>query len=185
MTKQNTRRSLKIFLLNSLKNDPFETKLDSKIQSMNLLKIRQLYLVLIFSLILIGHQQIKAQQSREYKAPVKVLKAIAPTFIPFVLDETGVAEIVVEAKINSEGNVTATKTIAFTLFTDLSVEQTARQWVFERNTNRKERTAKIKFVFRIMPRDTDSTNLTTIFRYPFEVEVRSRVFDSQKTSSPL
>jgi hypothetical protein len=152
---------------------------------MNLWQIKQLYLVLCFSLVLTGYQQINAQQSQKTKEPPQILKAVAPTFIPFVFNETGVAEMVVEVKINSDGKVTASKIVDVTLFRDLGVESTAKQWIFERSTNRKERIARIKFVFRIMPKETDTVDLTTIFRHPLEVEVRKPIFDSPITTAPL
>ena len=115
----------------------------------------------------------------------KVLRAVAPTFITFVFEETGSAEVVIEVKLDHEGKVISAKTVSFSLFKDLSFEDTAKQWVFEKSSAKEERFAHIKFVLRIMPRGTNSSELTTIYRYPTEIEIRSLVFTSQITTFPL
>lgn len=119
------------------------------------------------------------------KEQPKVLVAVAPTFIPFVFDEIGVAEVIVEARLDNRGKVISAKTVSFSLFKDISFENTAKQWVFEESPNEKERIAQIKFILRIMPKGTNPQELTTIFRYPTEVEIRSLVFASQITTVPL
>lgn len=130
--------------------------------------------------LLIGQEKLVSEKEQP-----KVLRAVAPTFIPFVFDDTGVAEIIVEVRLNSRGEVVSAKTISFSLFKDISFENTAKQWIFEESPNEKERIAKIKFILRILPKDTNPQNLTTIFRYPAEVEIRSLIFVSQVTTAPL
>jgi hypothetical protein len=143
-------------------------------------KTKVIFIVLVCSLVIFG-QQIQEKD----KEQIKVLSAVAPTFFPFVYNKTGVAEVVIEVKINNEGKVTSTKTVFFTHFTDLSIDDVARQWIFEKSTDQNERTAKIRFVFRVMPKEAEAQDLTTIYRYPSEIEVRSRIIDSPKTSFPL
>lgn len=114
-----------------------------------------------------------------------VAKAVAPPFYPFVFNATGDAFVVVEVRINKKGEVTSAKTVDFSLFTDAAIEQTAKRWVFERSSSETERIARVKFVFRILPLDTDETELTTTFSPPYEIEVRSRIIRSPRNTSPL
>ena len=76
------------------------------------------------------------------------------------------------------------KTISYSLFKDLSLEETAKKWLFEKGIEGKERTAHIKFVLRIMPEKTDLSELSTIYRYPAEIEIRHVVFKGSSNEDP-
>jgi hypothetical protein len=153
-----------------------------KVYFMNRINMYFIIIVLIMveGITLFGQENIITEKNQP-----KVLKAIAPTFIPFVFDETGVAEVVVEVKLNNEGKVISAKTIFASLFQDISFENTAKQWMFEDSLSKDERIAHIKFVLRIMPKGTSQSELTTIYRYPSEIEIRDLVFPSQITTGPL
>jgi hypothetical protein len=139
------------------------------------------FIVTIFeNKLLVGQEKLVIEKEQP-----KVLMAVAPVFIPFVFDEIGVTEVIVEVRIDNHGKVVSAKTVSFSLFKDISFEKTAEQWIFEESPNEKERIAQIKFILRIMPKGTSPQELTTIFRYPTEVEIRSLVFPSQITTAPL
>jgi hypothetical protein len=154
-------------------------------RTMNSVNLMKLFLVFAFVFIVSDKNLILGQQVEMDKEQPKVLKAISPTFIPFVFGETGMAEVVVEVTLNSEGEVISAKTVSFSLFKDFSLEETAKQWVFEKSKGKEIRTAKIKFILRIMPKGTSPSDLTTIYRYPSEIEIRNVVYDSQITTAPL
>ena len=147
------------------------------------LKILPFFICVI---LLAGNTLLLGQemQVNEKESP-KVLRAVAPPFIPFVFWETGVAEVVIEVRLDDQGRVTSAKTFSASLFKDSSFEDTAKQWVFEESKSKKERIAYIKFVLRIMPKGTTSSELTTIYRYPAEIEIRSLVFTPRITTAPL
>ncbi len=146
-----------------------------------MIKTKLIFILLMCCCITTFGQQ---KQEKDAERP-KVLSAVAPTFFPFVYNKIGTAEVIIAVKINKEGRVTSTKTISFSKFSDLSLDDTAKQWVFEQSTNQNERTANIKFFFRIMSKETEAQDLTTIYRDPYEMEVRSRIIDSPKTAFPL
>lgn len=116
---------------------------------------------------------------------VSVVKAVAPGFVPFVFNKTGVAEVTVEVTIDKSGSVKSAKAVDYSVFTDGSIEDTAKKWVFTPSKEDVERSARLRFVFRILPEETDESELTTVFVAPFEMEVRSKVIPSPKTTSPL
>lgn len=116
---------------------------------------------------------------------VSVVQAVAPPFIPFLFNKPGAAEVTVEVKIDKFGNVTAARTVAFSHFSDGSIEDTAKKWRFSTSNEDRERTANLRFVFRIMPDDTYDSELTTIYTAPFQIEVRSKVIPMPKSTSPL
>jgi hypothetical protein len=94
------------------------------------------------------------------------------------------AEFLIEAKLNPAGNVTSAKTVSFSFFRDKSLEEAAKKWIFEEDASKQERIAYIKFVMRIMPKETDPAELTTIFHYPAEVEIRHVVYKAPTTTDP-
>jgi len=116
----------------------------------------------------------------------KVIRAVAPVFVPFVLNETGYETVSIEVEIDSSGNVVSAKTVNFTLFQDRSIEEAAMKWKFERGeANNKVRKAVLKFAFRIMPDDTNVDDLGTIFNFPYEIEVRSKIIKSRIIADPV
>jgi hypothetical protein len=136
--------------------------------------------------ILAGHTLLRGHEMRTIeKKPPTVIRAVAPPFIPFVFNETAVAEVVVEARIDPQGKVTLAKMISASYFRDSSFEDAAKQWLFEPSNSKEQRIANIKFVMRIMPKTTLPSELTTIYRYPAEIEIRSPVFTPHITADPL
>jgi hypothetical protein len=107
-----------------------------------------------------------------------VLTAVAPEFIAFQVKTVAVASVTVEVKINNSGEVTSAKTIEHTVFVDHAIEDAAKLWKFTASTNcEQERVARLEFVFRILPKETPKSQLTTIFTTPYKVEVRHEVFE--------
>jgi hypothetical protein len=144
-----------------------------------------LVLILVSGLTATKTESFRTQNVKpSEKVQPQVLEAVAPSlFIPFALNETGIAEVFIEVKIDSEGKVISAKTISYSLFKDLSLEETAKKWLFEKGIE-KERTAHIKFVLRIMPEKTDLSELSAIYRYPTEIEIRHVVFKGSSNEDP-
>jgi hypothetical protein len=114
-----------------------------------------------------------------------VVKAVAPAFIPFVFGKPGSMTTVVEVKVDSDGKVSEAHIVEFSLFRDKSFEETAKKWVFAPVPDvKQERTARLTFVLRIMPKYTHWDELTTIFTPPYQVEVRHEIFNPHTNSDP-
>jgi hypothetical protein len=125
----------------------------------------------------VGLLTANAQNIRPCAQP-NMLTAVAPEFIPFQVKTVAVASVTVEVKINNSGEVTSAKTVEHTLFVDHAIEDAAKLWKFTADTNcQQERVAQLEFVFRIMPKETPKSHLTTIFTAPYKVEVRHEVFE--------
>jgi len=113
-----------------------------------------------------------------------IIQAVAPPFIPFIFGETGKATVVVEVKIGPDGKVNEAHIIEASLFADKSFEDTAKRWLFVPADGKTQRTARLTFMLRIMPKGTPWNELTTIFTTPYQVEVRHEVFDRPTNSDP-
>jgi hypothetical protein len=109
-----------------------------------------------------------------------VTVAVAPIFIPWIFDKTGVGQSIVEVTINRDGHVSSAKCIEGSAdfpWGDHSFEQTALRWHFSSTNGSEERTARITFVLRIMPKGTHDDELTPIYSAPYQMEVRHTVFE--------
>ena len=147
---------------------------------------KRLLFILAFLLIIIGNEQLLGQETKaKVSAQPNVIKAVAPIFVPFLWEKTGVAEAVVRVTINKEGKVTSAQTISVTVIRDVAFEEAAKKWLFESSPNEEERMAEIKFILRIMPKGTDISELTTIYTSPAQIEIRHEVFDSKPTKLSL
>ncbi len=112
-------------------------------------------------------------------------KAVAPTFVPFVFGEPGIAEASVKVEIDQSGKVISATTIEASPFRDRSFEKAAMQWTFEPCRNSAGCRQTIKFVLRIMPKGTPPEEITTRFTYPAEVEVRSPIIELTVADEPI
>ena len=122
-----------------------------------------------------------------FEKPI-VVTAVAPTFIPWMFEKTGVGQTVVEVRINPVGKVTSAKSVEGSPdfpWADHSFEQTAMRWHFVPTDKIQERIVKITFVLRIMPRNTREDELAAVYSAPYQIEVRHKVFELPITIAPL
>lgn len=108
-----------------------------------------------------------------------VISAVAPIFPPTAIAANINGSVVVEVKIDMSGKVTATQIIeGHPLLRQVrSFEDTARRWQFNQVTRGDAlRSARLTFVFRIMPKETPTDELTPVYTPPYQVEVRHRPF---------
>ena len=107
----------------------------------------------------------------------EVLTAVAPTFPPILVAANISGRSTLEVTLDSKGEVTSTKIIeGHPLINQMTrlFDETLSKWRFSTtNEEGKRRTARIAFVFTIVPERTPDADLTTIFR-PYEVEIRHR-----------
>lgn len=101
-----------------------------------------------------------------------VVQAIPPGYPPIALAVDIGGEVTVEATINLQGDVTATKTIAGHKLLSPAAERAASRWKFnqlEQGVN--ERTVRLYFKFRLVPRNGVQSDIVIIFWPPYRVEV--------------
>lgn len=120
--------------------------------------------------------------------PPAVVSAVAPIFIPWVFGEPGVGQSVVEVRINPAGEVTSAKCVGGSSdfpWGDHSFEVAATRWRFSPTTaGARERSLRVTFVLRIMPKGTSNAELTPIYTAPYQMEVRHLVFEPLTIQDP-
>jgi Gram-negative bacterial TonB protein C-terminal len=107
----------------------------------------------------------------------EVLTAVAPIFPPILVAANISGRSTLEVTVDAKGEVTSTKVIeGHPLINQMTrlFDETLSRWRFSiAKEQGKSRTARIAFVFTIVPEHTPEADLTTIFR-PYEVEIRHR-----------
>jgi hypothetical protein len=144
----------------------------------------RLILIVLLLATFFGTTQTAGQSDRP-----TVAVAVAPhLFIPWIFDTPGIGSSIVEVKIQPDGHVSSAKCIGGSEdfpWRDHSFEDTALKWRFSSTDGLQERTARLTFVFRIMPKGTSVADLTPIYTAPYQMEIRHIVFDAPVTSDPL
>lgn len=102
----------------------------------------------------------------------EVILAVAPNYFPLALSTHTSGEVVVEVKINSEGVVTAVRRISGQPILIADSKYVARRWKFASTTDKNcARTARLTFVYRLVPKNTSIDDLLPVFKPPYRVEV--------------
>jgi hypothetical protein len=124
------------------------------------------------------------QSSTEQPA---VITAVAPTFPLMAVASNTSGKAVVEVEINSGGEVTATRIIdGHPLFRQTTnfMGAAARRWRFAPTNGTGVRTARLTFIFTIVPKDTPESERTPVFTPPYQVEVKHLPFKPVVHSDP-
>jgi hypothetical protein len=105
-----------------------------------------------------------------------------------VFGKAGVGQSVVEVRVSSAGAVVSAKCVGGSPdfpWGDHSFEQAAMRWRFSPVADgAQERTLKVTFVLRIMPKGTRDDELTPIYTSPYQMEVRHKVFEPPINQDP-
>lgn len=144
---------------------------------MNILKSTANISAIIATIIVLGGvATLKGKGSVANEEPL-VVSAVAPVFPPIAVATNTSGEVVIEVEINAAGEVMSAKTVAgHSLLREVrTFEETARRWRFVPAADK--RTARLTFVFRIMPKATAAEELTPVFTLPYQVEVRHRPYE--------
>ncbi|HJP94929.1 MAG TPA: energy transducer TonB [Pyrinomonadaceae bacterium] len=101
-----------------------------------------------------------------------VTTAVAPNYFPTALHSHASGEVVVAVKIASDGSVTSSEAISGSAVLAAGSMQVARRWKFATMKDKNQiRSARLTFVYRLVPRDTPSDQLLPIFKPPYRVEI--------------
>jgi TonB family protein len=123
-------------------------------------------LVLVFAV----RVSTSGQEPKQQDLPT-VTTAVAPNFPLIALHSHTSGEIVIEVKINSEGSVTSAETVSGSQVLVGSGRHIAKRWKFAPTKDKSIRTARLTFVYRLVPRDTPADELLPVFKPPYRVEV--------------
>ena len=113
----------------------------------------------------------------------RLVEAIAPVYPTLALYSSTAGEVKVRLTLDDTGTVTATKVIQGHKLLAAPTEEAAKKWRFAAARTVAE--VDITFVFRILPRGTADSELTTRFRSPFQIEVRGVIPQAMKNSDPV
>ncbi|HEX8163963.1 MAG TPA: energy transducer TonB [Pyrinomonadaceae bacterium] len=133
--------------------------------------------------VVVGFYRSTGFSSSAHTSPtgeISVVTAVAPLYPPLILRGSQISDkepATVSVRIDEQGNVTSAQAVGGGTFFRRPAEKAARQWRFvPSESGEKVRTAKIIFVFRIMPPNTPPEELGTVFTPPNLVEIRSEYF---------
>lgn len=125
----------------------------------------------------------KNQDERNGEQPM-TMSAVAPSYPVLAVASNTSGEVAVRVKVDREGLVTSARAIEGHVLLRAEAAKVARRWCFRPLANAPERTASLRFVFRIVPRETSDDELTAVFTLPNQVEVRHRPFQEVVDSDP-
>lgn len=155
------------------------------------MKRQQIALMLLMFLSLgasLNHGKTLGNPLAVLTAQPGVRLAIAPLFIPWKFNEIGVGHAVIEVKINAKGNVTSAKNIEGSPdfpWGDLVYVNAAKLWQFDPSENDSaERSVKITFVQKIVPKGASWQELAPRFIAPYQMEISHEVFESNIHEDP-
>jgi TonB family protein len=123
---------------------------------------------------------VRLQSTPIYTEQPEVMMAVAPIFPPAAVASNTSGKVVIEVQVDATGAVSMAKIVdGDALFRAGKIyETTARRWRFAvAKDGASLRTARITFVFKIMPKDTPPDDLTSVFIPPYQVEVRHKPFE--------
>jgi TonB family protein len=123
---------------------------------------------------------MRLQSTHTHTEQPEVVMAVAPIFPPVAVASNTSGRVVIEVQVDAKGTVSMAKIVdGDALFRQGKIyEATARRWRFAAAKDGAGlRTARLTFVFKIMPNNTPSAELTSVFMPPYQVEVRHKPFE--------
>src|SRR5712691_7149974 len=119
--------------------------------------------VVMLILLVLAVQATRAQEvNQSVSTTPSVTAAVAPNFPLIALHSHTSGEVVIEVKINSDGSVTSAEAVSGNQVLVGSSRQIARRWKFAPTKDKNIRTARLTFVYRLVPRDTPPDELLPI-----------------------
>ncbi len=126
---------------------------------------------MVMILLLVVKGATSGQELKRQDLPT-VTTVVAPNYFPSALHSHASGEAIVAVKIASDGSVTSTEAVSGNSVLVAGSMQIARRWKFAPTKDKNRiRTARLTFVYRLVPRDTPVDELLPIFKPPYRVEV--------------
>lgn len=113
-----------------------------------------------------GHVNAQVREDQ----PVVVL-AVVPNYSPLALSTQSSGEVLIEVRIDSKGSVTDARGISGKPILIGVSKYVARRWKFVPSENSTVRTARLTFVYRLVPKRTPMEELLPVFKPPYRVEI--------------
>jgi Gram-negative bacterial TonB protein C-terminal len=129
----------------------------------------------VFLITLIAVAGLAQTASPHEPGPVK---AVAPVY-PLIALTAGISgTVTVEAQVDQQGIVTSIRTLDGPELLRPVSERAASRWRFESSSEASATRAKqLSFVFALMPRESRSEELVTIFLPPYRIEIKGTKLD--------
>lgn len=114
-----------------------------------------------------------------------VLQAMGPKYPPIALAAKASGEVVIEVKINKQGLVTDTNIVSGHKLLREATTQAAKRWIFSPVTSGKEdRKERLIFRYVILADDASYADEGSIYKVPYEYEIRNRPLIAMVNSDP-
>jgi TonB family protein len=127
---------------------------------------------MLIVLVLAFRSPTHAQEASQQVSTPPVTVAVAPNYFPMALNSHASGEVVIEVRVNAEGSVASTEALSGNPVLAAGSRQVARRWKFAPATDKKGiRTARLTFVYHLVPKDTPLDELLPVFRPPYRVEI--------------
>jgi len=129
----------------------------------------------VFGLLLLMIEPLNIVLGQSHDQPVVVVQAVAPVFPPLAVTAAQDGTVVVDVQVDAKGTVKSLQIVEGPKLLHKVVEIATRRWVFAATEDKTDsRTVRLSFVFKLVSKETPSEELLTIFRPPYQVEVRTR-----------
>jgi TonB family protein len=134
-------------------------------------------IAVVLGLMLAGKGLASGQDAKADALPA-VTTAVAPNYFPTALHSHASGEVVVAVKIAADGSVTSTESISGNRLLAAGSRNVARRWRFAAIEDKQQiRTARLTFVYHLVPRGTPSDQLLPMFKPPYRVEISHELPD--------
>src|SRR5882672_3336805 len=118
-----------------------------------------------------------------------VVQAVASSYPRIAVTAGASGTVIVEVQVDARGTVTSVHTVGRTTVLAKAAENSAKRWIFgTTDESNNTRVVRLTFLFKIMPHDTPSDELSPIFMPPYGIEVRATVpegIDSINRDPPM
>lgn len=146
--------------------------------------IRSLRPPLIIGILMLASGILNVALTQAPDQSIAVVQAVAPVFPALSVFTLQEGTVVVDVQINAKGAVELVKIGACPKTLQKAVEIASRRWLFAPTEVKANlRTARLSFVFKLVPTETPSEELWPIFRPPYQVEVKARIPKITKDTS--
>jgi TonB family protein len=132
------------------------------------MKSKIFYCLLLGLLLITSSYSLRAQSSHELGDGPVVTKAVAPVYPVIALQANAGGRVAIEVAIDDAGRVVSTRGIEGHKLLQRVSENAAKRWEFVANDKEKQRTATLRFIFRIARNDKEAE---TAFHPPYEIEL--------------
>jgi TonB family protein len=123
-----------------------------------------------FILMLFNYSVVVSAQKND----PAVREACIPFYPATAVISNQQGKVFVDVEIRKDGSVESIKIKQGHPLFEPVLKLTVSKWRFETTKSRKKRTVQLCFIFVLVPSETESVEMLSIYRSPYEVEIKAR-----------